>query len=327
MIRLLLSKFLKILPNPLYNYNSELLSKLISNDSLINELIIKKRFQTLWRESLGYNITKETYKIIKLKTKKEKEFIKASVTIIHKFSLTNCPKSFVSKELINYIFIIKKDKSKKFIHELYTEETLPALYNESSPLDNNFSSLNNKSRIDYWREKIDLIDEISLLFTKPSRIYRSNYIDTKYSSPYNPLKSIAYAQRHALNYNKDFKSFDKEGGDCTNFISQCINHGGISVSNTWKPYTHPWLRVNELYYYLLRRGLGQDITNIKPYPIGSIIQFYSNKKGFFSHSGIITKELANGDYLYCCHSYDKINFPLSEIFPLMYDKIRVVEIY
>ena len=326
MIHHLLSKFIKTLLESPDKYNKTLLSNIISNDSLISELILQKKFQTLWRESLGYSVTKESYKIINLQIKKEDGIIKAYTTILHKFILNNCPTSLESKERMEYIFIIKKDKKNMLIHELCNRETNPLFYDELATLNSATSSLDCNSRLLYLEKKIDLIKETSLSFTESSRKYKSSYIERKYSTSYNPLKSIEYARRHALNYNKSFKSFDNVGGDCTNFISQCINHGGISTTSIWKPYTHPWLRVNDLYYYLLKNDLGQDITTKKSYSSGSIVQFYANQKGFFSHSGIITKELANGDYLYCCHSYDKIDFPLSEIYPLMYDKIRIIEL-
>ena len=93
-----------------------------------------------------------------------------------------------------------------------------------------------------------------------------------------------------------------------------------------KPYSHPWVRVRELYSYFINNSLGKSVSPKETLEIGSIIQFYSSEKGYFSHSGIITEALANGDYLYCCHSYDKLDFPLSEIYPLYYDKIRILKI-
>ena len=126
--------------------------------------------------------------------------------------------------------------------------------------------------------------------------------------------------------NKDFKDFSAIGGDCTNFISQCLYYGGLPYSHTWKPYTHTWLRVNELYYYLLNSGKGKDITKSNMYSIGDIVQFYSQQKGFFSHSIIITRVLNNGEYLYCCHSEDKKDYPLSYVYPSFYSKIRVLKI-
>ena len=39
---------------------------------------------------------------------------------------------------------------------------------------------------------------------------------------HNRLNAVNYAKKWALSRNPDFYNFDLLGGDCTNFISQCI---------------------------------------------------------------------------------------------------------
>lgn len=158
------------------------------------------------------------------------------------------------------------------------------------------------------------------------KIFRLNFSNKRIQGKYVPERAVYYARKYALKRNANYEDFSKRGGDCTNFISQCLDYGGLPYSYTWKPYTHPWLRVNELYYYLLNSGKGIDITKNKIYSEGDIIQFYSSQKGFFSHSIIITKVLDNGEYLYCCHSDDKKDFPLNYVYPSFYSKIRVIKI-
>jgi len=92
------------------------------------------------------------------------------------------------------------------------------------------------------------------------RIFRINFSSEKNKGIYIPEKAVFYARKYALKRNKYYEDFSNKGGDCTNFIYQCLDYGGLPYSYTWKPYTHPWLRVNELYYYLLNSGKGIDIT-------------------------------------------------------------------
>ena len=143
---------------------------------------------------------------------------------------------------------------------------------------------------------------------------------------YDVKKAVKYAKKYALTRNKEYTDFSNNGGDCTNFISQCLDKGGLPYTNTWKPYSNAWLRVNELYYYIINNNIGYDVTKNKSYKLGDIVQFYSKYKGFFSHSGIITGITINEDYLYSCHSSDKLNYPLRYAFPIVYDKIRVIRI-
>lgn len=43
---------------------------------------------------------------------------------------------------------------------------------------------------------------------------------------------IAYARRWALGRNPAFYDFDSTGGDCTNFVSQCVYAGGAVMNYT-----------------------------------------------------------------------------------------------
>ena len=43
---------------------------------------------------------------------------------------------------------------------------------------------------------------------------------------YSRSDAVAYAHRWAFSRNPKFMNYDRFGGDCTNFISQCIHAGG-----------------------------------------------------------------------------------------------------
>lgn len=46
-------------------------------------------------------------------------------------------------------------------------------------------------------------------------------------SAYNGSKAAAYAKKYATKYNRNY--IEIKGGDCTNFVSQCVKEGGISL--------------------------------------------------------------------------------------------------
>ena len=50
---------------------------------------------------------------------------------------------------------------------------------------------------------------------------------------YDVQKATLYAKTWALSRNPQFYNFDKLGGDCTNFVSQCI-YAGCGVMNFTK---------------------------------------------------------------------------------------------
>lgn len=83
--------------------------------------------------------------------------------------------------------------------------------------------------------------------------------------------ATAYAYTYAENYNKKYTYFDK--GDCTNFVSQAVNAGGISIADskpggvaennlnawyikyvdgTWR-YSRSWTVVEDFKEYMKKR--------------------------------------------------------------------------
>lgn len=47
---------------------------------------------------------------------------------------------------------------------------------------------------------------------------------------YDRARAVAYARRWALERNPAYLNFDGLGGDCTNFVSQCL-YAGCGVMN------------------------------------------------------------------------------------------------
>lgn len=221
---------------------------------------------------------------------------------------------------------MSKNKNVWQIEDIINKEYYPSMYRTAAEGKTILYSRKNKSRIDLIEKKLYNLDNIKDIYKQFCSVYKSNYLERNYPQKYDYVSAVNYARKYAIVSNPAFINYDNKGGDCTNFVSQCLHAGGMPYNSTWKPYTNAWLRVNELYYYLIRRGLSKDDTSSGVYDIGSVIQFYTNKKNYFSHSGIITSSLSNGDYLYCCHSYNKKDFPLSEVFPMYFDKIRILKI-
>lgn len=135
---------------------------------------------------------------------------------------------------------------------------------------------------------------------------------------YNREKAIEYAYKWALDRNPNYYNYDNIGGDCTNFISQCIFAGsGIMNYNKnigWyykngNNKSPSWTGVEYLYKFLTRNNksigpIGKKIEmhNIIP---GDIIQLSFNNSGF-GHSLIVTKIQNNNIYV-STHTEDNLN--------------------
>ena len=95
---------------------------------------------------------------------------------------------------------------------------------------------------------------------------------------YNPSKAVAYAKKWAYGRNPNYKDYDPLGGDCANFVSQCIMAGGFSTSGCTGNYgvggTLPL--VTNLENCLVQKGW-KKYTSMPStgMPAGSVITFYN----------------------------------------------------
>ncbi|AOR23301.1 amidase domain-containing protein [Clostridium taeniosporum] len=319
--------FYKILSTPYDKFNLFLKGKHNLNENILEDLYLKKCFNSLWIKKLNINPsnikTKYKYKILE----KNCNLIKIKFKYLKSFSLSNSPKGIISYSLDEYLLILTKTHHRFKIIFLVNKEENPNLYEEILKKDIlQITNIISSNKISVWSSKIKVLDRLYDKYLKINNCYRTPYsIPT--SSSYNPLKACEYAEKFALKANPEYKSFEGIGGDCTNFVSQALYSGGLKNSNTWKPYSNAWVRVEELYLYIIKNELGMELKENIPLKKGDIIQFYTPKLGRFFHSGIITHILPDGDYLYCCHSYNKLNYPLSLTYPILYPKIRSIEIY
>ena len=48
---------------------------------------------------------------------------------------------------------------------------------------------------------------------------------------YNAGKAVSYAQKWAYKRNPSYHDYSNEGGDCANFVSQCLIAGGLGISS------------------------------------------------------------------------------------------------
>lgn len=152
---------------------------------------------------------------------------------------------------------------------------------------------------------------------------------------YNREVAVEYARTWALYRNPKYKDYDPWGGDCTNYISQCIHAGDIPFDHEGKDIMHKW------YWYsdsnrtptwtsadaFGRYVLNNNRYNTENYGIYSVLADYDELEkgdlvqliyqGSAYHTMIISEVILDDrnyllDYLICQHTEDLIDFPLSE---------------
>lgn len=149
---------------------------------------------------------------------------------------------------------------------------------------------------------------------------------------YNRLEAVAYAKQWAFSRNSKYYAFDKIGGDCTNFISQCIYAGSKIMNYTpeigWYYISSTkrapsWTGVEFLYNFLINnKGDGPFATKTSPseIEIGDVIQLGNSQK--FYHSLLIVEKDKNNIYV-AAHDF---NAYMKNLNTYIYKEIRFLHI-
>jgi hypothetical protein len=153
---------------------------------------------------------------------------------------------------------------------------------------------------------------------------------------YDRGKAVAYAQKWAFSRNPRYYNFDSLGGDCTNFISQCLFAGSGVMNYTpdlgWF-YISPsrrsaaWSGVPYLYNFLVsNKGPGPygEERPLWEAQVGDVTQLSFNGQTF-GHSQIIVRienPEPSGIFL-ATHTYDAYDRPLSSY---TYQIVRLIHI-
>ena len=95
---------------------------------------------------------------------------------------------------------------------------------------------------------------------------------------YNPSAAVNYARQWAYSRNPSYHDYSGEGGDCANFVSQCLIAGGLGISNCAGSYgqggTIPY--VPNLENCLVAKGWKRSSSMpSQGVPAGSVITFYN----------------------------------------------------
>ncbi|MCQ2969061.1 MAG: amidase domain-containing protein [Clostridium sp.] len=177
-----------------------------------------------------------------------------------------------------------------------------------------------------------LADSLDLNTIKSDEI--KNYILSHKAPNYQPdertQKAIDYAhtycgisdnEENLFKYNKNYRNFNPDGGDCANFASQILYEGGSFKKNSsWNYYgksaTKAWINAQEFKNYMVNsdrasyiaKGSYDDVYksafNLRP---GDFVGY--EKKGRITHISTVTGLDSKGYPLVTCHNTDRMLVP------------------
>lgn len=134
--------------------------------------------------------------------------------------------------------------------------------------------------------------------------------------------AVLYARKYAFARNPLFTTFEGLGGNCTNFVSQCILAGSC-VMNFTPVYGWYYLSLNrrspswsgvEFFYDFMTSNtdvgpFGREV-NADLVQIGDAVQL-ADETGDFYHTLLITK-IENGEFFVTANTNDALDKPLSQ---------------
>ena len=213
----------------------------------------------------------------------------------------------------NHILLLKKFNNRWFIES----DAFDPLINLDESIVKNSNYI--KNEINTLKDAIQDIDNrvkaINSLKNISTREKRS-------AQHYDRSAAARYAETYAHSRNPRYPNFDGNGGDCTNFVSQCLANANIPSSNSGEWYCRKnssggwnygvnWIRVNGLHKYLTENGLASSNVYSKnslsslssKAKVGDVLQLRNKNNHIYYHS-IIINQISNGDIYYCAHSGD-----------------------
>lgn len=267
----------------------------------------------------------------------DKTFTMAYVTIHEGHNVifeSTSPVISSMRNLKHNITLQKQDNSWIIVADIYNDD-LWNMLNRTSKSKDEILGLIREERL----PETDFSNQInSQICNLPSD--NSSYVYDRYGA-------VSYAHYWAFRRNPNYYDFPAPYGDCTNFVSQSLHHGGGAAmefggyhsqgSPGWyyysvSDYSASWTDVGSLHRFIVdefafseKGPEGCDVAYSFA-QVGDIIQFKWDSDEIWDHSVIIVQKVSgpNGpQYFVAAHSEDRDYYPLSGF---LYEDIRFIHI-
>lgn len=199
----------------------------------------------------------------------------------------------------HYLNVIIRDNQYVIVKEWYTDPFADSLNLENIKSDDIRNYIMNKEKVD-----INLTDE-----QEKAIGYAHRYC------------GVAADEEHGFDFNKKYRNYNPEGGDCANFASQIMFESGRFKQNqTWNCYsgegTKAWVNAQGFKNYMVNSGRGSLVAR------GSYENVYKEayslvpgdfvgyeKGGRITHVSTVTGVDSKGYPLVTCHNTDRLLVP------------------
>lgn len=178
-------------------------------------------------------------------------------------------------------------------------------------------------------ERINLIPEIEASTDRKNNINKDTKSDNAKSTSlrapggYNYSAMAAYLEKYWKNYNKSYRDFSKNGGDCTNFVSQALKAGGwqhksgyYKNSNYWwynsTNQSYSWINVDYLGSFARSSGRCKMLDNVWKLRVGDFLQVKGKNSSSKDHSMMVSY-FKNGTPYFTYHSNNRYRRSMNQV--------------
>ena len=120
---------------------------------------------------------------------------------------------------------------------------------------------------------------------------------------YDRSKALAYGDKYCINYNPAYNSYKGRGGDCANFVSQCLYAGGFPQDSVWYKHSVAWINVMKQIAHFKAYGTFLNANNGNLLK-GNPIYFDWNGDGTYDHATICAGRNSSGVAILDSHTKD-----------------------
>lgn len=298
---------------------------LICNDDLEEYSKTKNNYYSEWYKGINYKLNSYDIKIAYTNFNINNNI--ANVTVENNLTMIFDEDSNIKQQqVLKYIFILKNINGQWKIHDVIDLND-DDNYNNSTIQELGLTA-NYDNKINYK----ELTKQFSNVQADLNAKKNQDKVDkeqsqlSSYKTSGSGAGAAAYAEEWAHRRNPRFHNCDKDGGDCTNFVSQCLNYGGVPQTSYWWGNANGcstyWCAVIPLYNWLINGGVGYESNRYICKP-GDVLQFYNSYFQTWHHSALVVKKIGNRVY-FTAHSKDVNDQNLDNVYPGQYPNCRVI---
>ena len=123
---------------------------------------------------------------------------------------------------------------------------------------------------------------------------------------YDAGKAVEYARAHCKHYNSKYHNYANQGGDCANFVSQCLKAGGLKLNDCsgWVDDKGCLPRVSDLKSCLKKKGWKSSNSFPKGFKAGYpvFVQAYGH--------AMIASHVSGKKVKICAHTTDRCDYEI-----------------